>query len=220
MATIRIINRSDWPDWAIEDIGFWIAKRAGITWDYKILLKNSKKLSSWAGRGNTHQQKIILPRRFPGKFSKDIKRWPYAIVENRYKDAGYFIVKTRLELLIFLMAHEAHHACGGNPRHWQTKGNGRTNNKEMEIDCNDEGAIAVQEFRLAWPKFMAKWRAKLKKHSQDAKPEAVIEKKHALIACKILTWEKKAKRANTALKKYRRQLLRYETKLAAINKRR
>lgn len=210
MKTLTISNRSRWPDWAIKDIVTWVVKRAGITWQYNVQVKHTT-LYNWKGRGGLYGQRIWLPRRFQPESG-----WPLIHSEWRYKDAGCeFVLRSRLELLVYLLAHEAHHATGGNRSKFKTA-LGRIDRRAMEIECNEEAAIAVQQFRIQFPDFVKRWRFILKRQAVAESPTVKIAQKRSHIARKIEQWESRAKRAANAMKKYRKQLRYYDGRLAAL----
>lgn len=240
MSKIEIINRSDWPKVPTEIIARWIVKRAGITWNYRVILRDFGSATLWAGRGGARWQALRVHRRCTpilrigettlcsgpfeamrelGKLKGAKYIWPYVLTENRFKDATAsdwsFPVRSRLELLVFLMAHEACHATKGNPRNFQNE-RGRVDNVDMEMVCNRFGAETVEAFREAWPALLAKWRETAKRirtaNAPDTKLERKLEARRGLLA----QWQRKQKLAQTKVKKYQRAIRQCEGRLAAM----
>lgn len=230
--SVEIINRSDWPDWALDIIIPWIVKRAGINWNYRVIVRKTKK-NIWAGRGGKYAQSIRVHRRYsPGRTSagriytevdpdkKEVLpkpkkfKWPYQIKEWRFKRLAHeFEIRSRLELLIFLLAHEAHHANGGNRENWRK--NGRVDRVSMEHDCNEEGALAVKEFRQNWEYFRSKFQEKLRRIKKSKRKPTTVEKRDALYERRLALlnqWERKLKAAQNKVKKYSSLVRRYESK--------
>jgi len=128
----RVINHSGWPTRALKTLGFWVVSREwlGLHCDYHLILKNTHRRSWFHGSGNAESQTISLHRRFQPPDGK----WPLMKKDRRFKWSTRHVLRSRLELLIYIMAHEAHHARGGSPSHFMKSG--RLDRASMEYRCN------------------------------------------------------------------------------------
>ena len=151
MSRITVINKSRWPTPAIEIIAKWVARAAGITWDYKVTL--SDRGHGWNGHGAKHFQRSYFARDFNrrrhGKPTIMPGLWPYSNKDHRFQWSENQTFRTRLELLVFLLAHEAVHATSGHPNEYREKG--RTDKAGMEFHCDTRGYRIMQKFHEAWP---------------------------------------------------------------------
>lgn len=210
---VEIVNNSLWPDWAMKVIIPEIVKQTGITWDYKVILPLVKD-NIWAGRGGRTQQRSRVPRRYKTK-------WPHNIVEWRYKDADTIpiVVNSRLELLIFLLAHEAHHANGGNRRNFIRSG--RIDRKSMEIECNDHGRIIVEYFRANRKYFFSLLRDVYRKHYYETcvRKEPALKAKVKLEKLVVLRdkWTRKEVSVQKKIAKYNKQIRYYEKRIERLS---
>ena len=123
---IRITNRSKWPTPFLRVLARWIAKREGLGCDtpYTFVFRSSKNHRGWRGLGGAHYQVITLHRHFQPR-----KAWPMTVKDHRFKWSTAEVYNSRLEVLVGLMAHEAHHATGGQPSRFYK--NGRIDNAAM-----------------------------------------------------------------------------------------
>ena len=174
---VKVENRSEWATPALEVICPWIAKEAGITWDYHFLIRDCKS-HSWGGRGGRRSQRLWLDRHYrrtgitwsgPGKrrlfkignATKPL--WPMDCKDHRFKWSENHVLRTRLELLVYLLAHEAAHATTGHPDKYvehradpQDVRDGldatRVDRAGMEYHCNAKGYRIMEKFRAEWPR--------------------------------------------------------------------
>lgn len=128
--------------------------------------------------------------------------------------------RCRLELFVFLVAHEAMHATSGHPSKWSRRVRDkhglmhtRCNTQSMENHCNTRGHEIMTEWREEWRRKLraqyrravARRRATLVK-AKAPKPKPTSDEKIEHTLKLIGQWETKQKRAATYIKKYRRRL--------------
>lgn len=214
---MKIENRSKWPTPALRVLCKWIAKREQLPKHYAFLFRATNDRHSWRGVGWWSRQTVKLSRRHFGPY-------PYTKKDHRFKWSVPFQLLSRVETLVYLIAHEAHHSTKGHPSKFETTG-GRTDRAGMEFRCNTAGFEAVKALRLEWPTLrtkiytaMRRERDRLKASKQrkevkrsDPTPKLI----HAREA--MATWQRKAKLAATKIKKYRRKVAYYEGRLAATS---
>ena len=245
MKKITIENRSEWPTPALEVICPWIAKEAGITWDYHFLIRDCKSMT-WGGRGGKNSQRLWLDRHYnrvgivwsgPGerrlfKIGKNPKPlWPLTNKDHRFKWSDTQTYRTRLELLVFLLAHEACHATSGHPNEYKDRANpedvhigiarDRIDRAGMEFHCDAKGYRIMQKFHDEWPRlrpliYAAMRKIRQKKLAKRAKFLAARQdfsgkQEHAQELLK--KWQSRRKAADTKVKKYLRQLRYYQRKI-------
>lgn len=208
------------------------AYRAGILREYRSLLKSGEFSKHEIRDAKDYREHEIAPKlrrlwrffaglrrwdeaqKYPHAIEKGIK-WPYIIKDHRFKWSRPEEYRNRLELLVMLIAHEAHHATAGHPAIFTT-GN-RTNVASMEFRCNDAGAKAVAAFRADWPMMRDAIRAAMlderikgkamKMNRERSKgPDVKREKAEAALA----VWQRKLKLAALKVRKYRRRVGYYE----------
>lgn len=211
---LKITNRSDWPDWFVRPVCRWIVSRAKITRDYEIELPKVTDPRMWAGRaGSRHQRSRIHRRLTPSS------GWPWQVRYWRYQWSRPYLLANRIEAFVYLVSHEAAHATIGNPGRFR-KPNGRCDDALMESACETFAQGTVDAFRLSWPAVLRhrviaaarKHRAsKRVKKSRRADPSPKLAHAQGLLD----KWQSKLKRAQTAIKKYRRQVKYYEGRVAA-----
>lgn len=207
---LTVINRTKWPTPAIKILGKWICWHAGITWNYQITLGNSRR--GWYGRGGSCSQTTHLDRRYRLKF-------PYKIEDSRITNGPTYLVNSRLELLVFLLAHEACHANGGKPSEYRNKETRRVDRQSMEYDCNLFGMETVKALREEWkelrPRIMAAMRRERDQKNRKRDPDARLLKNLERARDTLVKWERKLKLASTKVKKYRQKIRYYEGRTAA-----
>lgn len=221
---LKIINRSTWPSAAINVIVRWVCRRERLgtaEHPYEVLIRNTKK-NTWGGRGSRSCQRIWLHRRYQPRDG-----WPYQVKDPRFKQAPTYSYRSRLELLVMLLAHEAHHAVEGHPDGYRKKGQHgyRIDREAMEYDCNLAGHRAVEAFRQEWPQIRTKIMAAMREERRRTRAE---REKRLQRRCdpgpKILAaeamldkWRRKLKLAQTKVKKYQRKLAYHKSRLAALD---
>ncbi len=197
---ITITNRSAWPDWALRILGPWIAKRAGIKWSYTILMRGTNR-NIWRGRGGYWMQATTIARRY-----KPRDGWPHTHREWRFKTVDQQMhFRSRLELLVFLLAHEAHHAVDD------------ARGKVAEQDANDAGMRAVIALRDSWREY---WLPALRYEARQARNRqaaaAPSAEKKMLHAQQLLaSWQRRQKAAANKVKAYQKKVRYYEGRIAA-----
>lgn len=216
---LSIMNRSQWPDGFLRVICRWIAAETGIDWAYEFEFPSTKRRFYILGQGWSGGQKSIISRHW--RRCPIRGQFPFSWKEQRFIWGGSVTINCRLEGFIFLVSHEARHATRANRELYR----GSRGHSAMEADCNRHGAALVKKFREDWPWTLRdqvireirldRDRAKAAKDrkAQAKRPEAKLAqaKKNAA------NWEKKAKRAAVALKKYRQKIRYYQGRIAAKN---
>jgi hypothetical protein len=213
---MKIENRSKWPTPALRVLCKWIVKREPDLPDhYAFLFRATNDRHSWRGVGWKSRQTVRLSRRHFGPY-------PYTKKDHRFKWSVPFEFRSRLETLVYLIAHEAHHSTKGHPREFE-KSNGRTDRAAMEFHCNNAGFEAVKALRIEWPTLRTKIYAAMRRERDRLK----TSKQHDAIRRSdptpkllnaresLVTWRRKAKLAATKIKKYRRKVAYYEGRMAA-----
>ncbi|MBP7936867.1 MAG: hypothetical protein KA354_19675 [Phycisphaerae bacterium] len=143
--SIRIVNRSQWPTPALRVLARWVAGREGLgkNWEYEFVFKSTCRRRSFRGTGGRNGQEVSLSRRY-----QPHEGWPLLTKDHRFKGAMEEIYRSRLDVLVGLMAHEAHHATDGHPDHFSH--GGRIERAAMEFRCNQVAQEAVTAFRVEW----------------------------------------------------------------------
>ena len=217
---LTIKNKSAWPDGFVRIVSRWIVKRAGIQWPYEIDLPATGKYrryrNSWHGRGWRHRQRSVMNRRNSCSF-------PYTIKDQRFQWSATHEVNNRLELWVYLIAHEAYHALPES-RDRREPGSRKSQSRSSdEYKANEFANAAVAAFRVEWPKAL---KARTRRAIRADRDKAIRAKERKASArgpqtrlaraqANMANWERKAKRARTAIKKYRRQVRYYEGRVAA-----
>jgi hypothetical protein len=128
---MRIVNRSEWPDWALNVLAAWVHKRFKLPKHYCFIFRSTARDRSWRGTGYPNKQTIRLHRRYRCK-------WPRVARHSRAGKirSGFPVIehRTRLELLVGLMCHEAKHVYTRD---------------EFLCEIAEQKSIAV--FREEWP---------------------------------------------------------------------
>lgn len=296
---ITVINRSKWPTPAIDIIARWVARQAGVTWDYTINVGNTRR-RGWYGHGWRNSQNSYVNRHYrrfalaaslwsqdrydaevkkarialageikyarkdevarwdiddalsarsvneclestqpiframkrleqvqaqkvgvtmPRKLTGNKPLWPYENKDHRFKWSDTQSFRSRLELLVFLLAHEACHATTGHPNHHRL-GDGRADTAGMEFHCNAKGYRIMEMFRQEWPKlrsliYAAMRRARRQHVTEIARKVAKRSDpgpKLALAEKRLKEWSRKKKLAETKIRKYRKQVRYYQKK--------
>lgn len=224
---LTLTNRSAWPTPALDVLARWIVKRAGIDWDYSILVRDCKT-NTWGGRGGRFGQRIWLDRHYrraPGARGGvfcpvGCKLWPVAHTDRRFQWAHQQTFRTRMEFLVMLLAHEAYHATGGHPGNFVT-GN-KINRASMEFRCNRFADEAVAALRVEWPTIRAAIYRAMRRDRERAKSMKRVkadkrgpDHKLALAMAGLERWEKRERAARNRVKALRRKVKYYEGRVAA-----
>jgi hypothetical protein len=141
--------------------------------------------------------------------------------DHRFQWSREETYRSRLEFLIGLMAHEAHHATKGHPKHFLR--NDRVNRAEMEFRCNEAAQRAVADFHDDWPRLLPAIRTAMRRdRNRNKDREAKLKQKRldpdlklAKAQAQLKRWQAKHKTATTKLKKYRRMVKYHEGRVAA-----
>ncbi len=199
---LKIINRSQWPDWAIKVLARWVCGQIKeLPPRYTITMKQTcRKVGYLRGTGWRSGQTIRLHRRYQPYDGK----WPMV---HRYPWAGKTrsnfpeqVHRSRLELLVGIMAHECRHTSTYD-----------------EITCEHTENRVVEYFRQEWPTIRAQLKA-AGREARIAKPMPdLTDKKLAAATAAMERWQRKAKLARTKIRKYERQVRYYSGRIAAKN---
>ncbi len=204
--SVRVANRSDWPTRFLEVIAKWVAKRErlGVDDDYEFVVRGTCDSTYCFGRAISDGQKIDFPRRF----QPDDGRWPMTIRDRRYRWAQEETYRSRVELLVSLMAHEAHHAAAGHPDNFRK--NGRVNRASMEFRCNQAGMAAVEAFRAEWPALRKKIKRGLRRERRQRAAAltdcSVSVADPSRVKRKLAEWRRRHAIAETTLGVYEERL--------------
>src|SRR5947209_19029992 len=82
---ITLINRSKWPTPLLEVLAGFIIPNALISWEYKIVVRDTSKTKSWRGLGTRDTQWIQLHRRYRPEGG-----WPEKFKDPRYRFSRTF----------------------------------------------------------------------------------------------------------------------------------
>lgn len=217
---LEIVNRSVWPTAAIRIIARWVCRREKLgtrSQPYKILVRSTKR-NTWGGRGGRREQRIVIHRRYSPPHG-----WPYDHTDPRFKHATTHRLNSRVELLVYLLAHEAHHATGGRPSEYARScpSGSRVDKASMEFDCNLAAYRAVRAFRMDWsrlrPQILAAVRKDRSKKTGHIKRLSSEFTKLRAAEQTVKRWERKLKLAQTKVKKYRKKVGHYRSKAACVS---
>ena len=213
---LEITNRSRWPDGALRVIAKWVCKRSGLGTDriYYLTFRHTN-CNTWGGLGYRNKQTVTLHRRYQPPDGK----WPYETKDKRFKWSQKEVFHSRLELLVFLVAHEAHHGTDdGHPFH--NRRNGRERTASMEHRCNRAGLEAVRDFHDEWPRLFGEIKREMRKdRERRTKAKSVTPRRKLAYAKRMLRgWESKPDscRARSKIRYYLRMATRHENRLARI----
>jgi hypothetical protein len=143
--------------------------------------------------------------------------WPYTWKDRRFQWSEEVVYRTRMELLVALMAHEAYHATGGNRDVFRSS-KGRIARADMEFQCNRFAMKTVEALRQEWPVLRSKiYRAmrqeREKKRSLGIRRRDPVGKlQHAMD--QLSNWQRRRKLAETKIRKYRRRIAYYRRLVA------
>lgn len=144
-------------------------------------------------------------------------QWPLFNKDHRFKWSENQTFLTRLELLVFLIAHEACHATTGHPDQYREAG--QKDVAGMEFHCNAKGYRIIEQFHQEWPTFRpliyAAMRKERAKKQRKTKARFDPNPKLALAQLRLADWQRRQRAANNKVKKYARQVKYYQGKLAA-----
>lgn len=194
----------------------WICTRAGITWPYTVWLRHAN--GRVGGRGWRNRQKTWYDCRF-GK-------WPGTIRDTRWAHSPTQIINSRLEHLVFILAHEAAHATIGHPNKFFRKeriGHSklRFDEEAMEFACNRFGMETVEALRKEWPARLraqvyeacrADRRKRKDKSEQKRDPNLKLQRAQA----NLDRWLRRQKLVNTKIRRYKKAVIYYEGRVAAF----
>ena len=213
---LEITNRSRWPDGALRVISRWVCKRSGLGTDrlYYLTFRNTT-CNTWGGEGCGSRQTVTLHRRYTPPDG-----WPYETKDKRFKWSQKEVYRSRLELLVFLIAHEAHHAGDGHPFKWYGPDRRRLRAASMEFRCNRAGLEAIRDFRDEWPRLFGEIKREIRKdRERQTKAKAAVPRRKFTYAVRMLkNWETKSdsRKTRSKIQHYRRMVIRHENRIARI----
>lgn len=141
---LRIVNRTEWPTWFIRFLAERIAKRAGITWPYKIVVDRPvRREEGWYGLGWRSQCEVHLNRR-----PYSAKNYPVVRTDHRFRISPVMEARSSVEVLIQALGHEMSHATVAKG----TVKNGRWQTQKMECIANGFSKLCVEWWRESWRK--------------------------------------------------------------------
>lgn len=215
-ARLEITNRSRWPDGALRVISRWVCKRSGVGTDrlYYLTFRHTA-CNTWGGLGCRNKQSVTLHRRF-----QPPDGWPYETKDKRFKWSQKEVYRSRLELLVFLVAHEAHHGTDdGHPFH-NYGPNRRLRAASMEYRCNRAGLEAVRDFHDEWPRLFGEIKHEMRKdRAWRTKAKSAVPRRKLAYANRMLkNWESKPddRKTHSKIRHYRRMVARHEDRIARI----
>jgi hypothetical protein len=120
-----------------------------------------------------------------------VKRWPVVSGDQRFPDIRHGVeFRSTLDILIFVMAHEAHHATGGHPSNFKSdlprlptdpalrrrveRERQRDSLLRMETACNAAGLRALLDFRAEWPGIRSALRQRLARTRLETTRRAAV----------------------------------------------
>lgn len=204
---IRIYNSSKWPTPFIELLSNWIIhERANIQCqNYTLILKH--KTRGFSGHGGENHQTIRIDR----KYLKGL--YPYSFKDHRFKWAKTFKFQSPIEVLVFLMAHEAFHTFTGSKPYCNMK------SCEREFHCNDFGFKTVEAYRQLPRNFskikkaLRKSRKKITKQKEQKKKQNSPEHKLEVAQQRLTLWESKLKYTEHKIKHWQKKVKYYEKRI-------
>ena len=211
-ASIKVVNRSEWPTWLVR----WLVRKAcadaGVTqYTWTQVRRNRSWFSGRGGRYEGHggcNRRALKARNATWLFHYfGYKR------ENSCRD---HIPHTSVAVLAKLIRHEVEHAGEGHPRHFR-KDDGSMDRWLMEMHCNEMAAKWVNGMTDDLPKIMAEWRALARKDRAANRKPSTDDKRAKRLALRteqLHEWERRMKLAATKVKKYRAVVRRMERQAA------
>lgn len=212
---LNITNRSQWPYWFVVPVCEWIARRVGLPDDvteYRVLLKSTKRRWGFRGRAHIGSTQITLHRRLTPPHG-----WPY---EHRYPRYRWFqtcAMRCRLEVFVYVVAHEMGHSVGdGRPGRVRLP-DGRLDAATMELACERLAAEVLDDFRREWKHRLRARVAKLaRQHHAEAKASSP-EAKLADAEASVRQWRRKLRMATTMVRRHQRRAHYYASKLRGLD---
>lgn len=214
---LKIINKSQWPTPALNIIVRWVCRREKLgtkQHPYTVKVSDARKCA-WYGDGGRYGQRIHIARRHGNV-------WPQVKKDRRLKDASEHSLNSPMEILVYLLAHEAYHATGGHPGQYRKPDGGKVDKQMMEWDCNHVAMRAVESFRAEWPTIRGAIYAAMRaeRNKKHAKHERRADPSPKLVAAEtaLEKWRRKLKLAQTKIRKYQRKVKYYGGLVAAKSK--
>jgi hypothetical protein len=217
---INIKNSTEWSTAALRVICRFVMDREGLGAGYSFVFKNAKGIYRYSGNGGRHRQITRINRRFDPRYllePRGGKMFPAKIYYGDFKYSQRYEIRSRLELLVSIIAHEAHHATGGHPSKWPGDRRG------MEYACMRAADEAVKEFRKQWPKMYKRFRAVMRterdreqRQRMKIKPQRDPNAKLQRAQENLDRWMRAHKYAANKIKKYTKQVKYYSGRAAAM----
>lgn len=197
---LKLKNTSAWPDWFAEAVMRWLLKNINPRCKtVSVNLRNTSKSRHGHAYYGSSFTSCSVGRRVP------LSKFPYTDHYQRYVWARKIEIKDRLELFVYLVAHEFRHLC---------KENQGISREGAEHDAEYWAEQRIREFKNGgvWKEIRSKYiekrrRARLKRRSKEAEPvqdPTVLKIDHA--RKKLEEWEAKRKRAETHCHKWQKKI--------------
>lgn len=234
-ATVTIANRSAWPDGALAVLLPWICRNVGIDRPYHFLARQCTNGRRSGMAYGWRKATIRMDRHYRrwrgfGFFTGPNRRatagrmlvgcvplWPWTNQDARYQWSQPFTYRTRFEMFVDLIAHEARHATDENMKIYAEKGRA-----SGEDDANREAVRIVKLLRAQWPSLRPKIYAECRKQRRQARRRQESqaarkgsEAKLSRARANMERWEATGKKAVRMAAKYRRRVRYYEQRIAA-----
>jgi len=132
-----IKNTSNWPDPFVNVIVNWVLNEVGVDWNHKVIVRHSD--DSWSGTGDRWELTVRMDRRYSRH------KFPWKHRDHRFKWSAEFEFLSRVEVFVYLLAHEAKHSLDFH----EFKNDQKRDKKEFY--CNDVASNVVKKFRKEWP---------------------------------------------------------------------
>lgn len=206
-----VFNRSNWPDYFVREVAEWVRARVGIDWPYHFYLKRAVRPDYWRGRAyGSVEANMSIDRRCPCRETKD----------RRFKWAPVHKFNSALDVFVYLMAHEMHHATKENKAWFKPKTpGGRRREAEAEYRTGQYAMQTVEAFRAEWPairgRLLKRLRAERSRAEKRFNLEAVRKElakdnsnaaKQGHAIAKMDEWHDRMQHADRMYRKWKRKL--------------
>ena len=226
MAEVKVILKNDsrFPTSYLRILAQYVAEMFRLRLrTYKVYVREDRG-KAWRGRGGWSQS-IAIARHY----GRTPKFWPYAYVDRRYKgNTKQYVLNTRTELIVFLMAHEAGHGYYLGMRSFERDIPMPKPGRDEEYLCQERGMQAVEAYRRDHDKLWFRMRRALRREHAFALQKERTEQgrrdrkrrpwhKLAHATDMLKGWEGRLRYAQHKVRAYRRRVKYYESRLAALS---
>lgn len=210
-ASIKVINRSEWPTWLVR----WMVRKAcadaGVTrYEWTQVRRSRPWFSGRGGRRDGHggcNRRALRSLRASWLFRY------FAYGPNSPSACWEHIPHTSVAVLAKLIRHEVEHAA--SPDDYQKFGKW-----VAEAHCNEMAAKWVNGLAEQWPTVLRDWlRLAREERQRTCKPDASerAAKRLAERAELLKQWQRRLKLAQTKVRKYRASCKAIERRMAATS---